>query len=82
MLLYKDYLTFKILEQDVNLVFSDTDYGYNTIVEIMDKYYYLGNSQPNIYTAILAWQKVFNRTLTEEEQRLVMMDNHITSSAI
>ena len=82
MIVYKDYITFQVLGQEINLISSETEYGHNTVAEMTDKYYFLGNEAPNIAAAILAWQKVNSRDLTEQELHQVLVDNGLTSAAI
>lgn len=77
MIVYKDYTTFTVLGQEINLVSDETDYGRNTVAEITDSYYYLGDEFPTVATAILAWQEVNGRNLTGEELHRVLLDNHL-----
>jgi len=77
MLEYKGYVTFIILEREINIISDEMVYGRNTVAEIDGNLYYLGNKSPNISTAIFAWQKYSNRELTADERYQVMMDNAI-----
>ena len=82
MLVYIDCKTFKILEQDIDLISDLTAYGRNTVAKIDDCYYYTGDEFPGIAAAIFAWQEVNGRELTNEELKQVMVDNHLSSEGI
>lgn len=73
----KDYITFFVLGQEINLISDECYFGRNTVAEINNLYYYLGNEQATISAAILAWQISNNRELLDGELRQVMIDNHI-----
>lgn len=75
MIIYKDYITFKFKDDDVNLISQEVDTGINTVAEINDRYYYLGHELPTISSAIYAWQQVTGVELTDEEFRQVLIDN-------
>lgn len=79
-ILYQNYTTFLVLGQEVNLISDQTEYGRNTISEMSDNYFYLGDEYPNISAAILVWQEVNDRKLDGEELQQVLIDNQITSS--
>jgi len=75
---YKDCISFKILGQEVNLYCSETyDGTLNTVAEFDTKYYYMGNESPNIIAAVIAWQKVNDRLLTQEEVNVIFKENNI-----
>jgi hypothetical protein len=82
MIVYKDYSTFIVLGQEVNIISDETDYGRNTVAEMSDNYWYLGNEYPCVAAAILAWQEMNARELTSEELRQVLVDNQLTSITI
>lgn len=82
MLVYKDHITFTIMEKEINLISDETVYGRNTVAEIDDQYYYLNDEFPSIATAIFAWQEVNGRDLTSDELHQVMIDNHLISAGI
>ena len=73
----KDYITFTVLDQEVNFISDECHFGRNTVAEIDDEYYYLGKQLPNISMAILAWQEANSRELTEQELRQVLTDNNV-----
>lgn len=82
MLVYKDYATFTVMGEIINLISDETSHGINTVADFSDRYHYMGNEYPTISTAIFAWQEIYRRDLTGEELRQVMLDNHLTSEAI
>jgi len=82
MIVYKDYVVFTILGEEIALISSDTAYGRSTIAEINNQYHYLDEELPTIASAIFAWQEVYNRDLSNDELRQVMVDNKLISEAI
>lgn len=82
MIVYKDYVTFVVLGQEINLISDELDTGRNTVAEINEKYYYLGNEYPNVSAAIFAWQDAFERELSGDELRQTLIDNKLLSEAI
>jgi hypothetical protein len=82
MLVYKNYIAFKILDEKVNIISDETAYGRNTVVEINNIFHYMGSEFPGIAAAILAWQEVKGRDLTSEELIQIMNDNQLNSQAI
>jgi len=67
MIVYNNYLSFKILGQYINMFSDETDYGRRTVAEINDSYHYLGDVEPTIQTAILLWEKLNGKNLSEDE---------------
>ena len=82
MSMYKDYVTFVVMGEKINLISDELDSGLNTVAEINNKYHYLGHEFPTISSAIFAWQETNGRDLTNEELRQVMIDNNLISAAI
>lgn len=82
MIVYKDYVSFNILGQEINLISDETDYGRNTVAEINNSYHYLGDELPSIVGAVVAWQEVNGRDLTDEEMNQVMKDIYLGTKAI
>jgi hypothetical protein len=82
MIVYKDYVVYTILGEEVTLYSDETSYGRNTVAEIDDNYYYLGSEPLSIGTAIIAWQDYYNKLLTDEEFRKVIMENQLSSEAV
>lgn len=75
MIVYKDYIVFTILGQEVNLISSDTVYGQSTVAEIDNHYYYLGIESPTLGAAVMAWHDLHQRDLTNEELDQIISDN-------
>jgi hypothetical protein len=75
MIVLKDYTEFKIMGKIMCLYTEDTCYGRNTVAEIGDIYHYLGDEQPSIATAMLAWQQINNRDLSIDERNQMLNDN-------
>jgi hypothetical protein len=82
MLVYKNYLVFKILGEEVNIISDETAYGRNTVVEMKNVYHYMGEEFPGVAAAIFAWQEVNGRDLTNEELHQIMSDNNFISQGI
>lgn len=76
MIVYKDYVTFFIIGKELNLIsdiFYDKEY---TIAEYNNSYYYLGEVSPTIESAIFAWEKINNKTLTPDDISRITINNH------
>lgn len=82
MIVYKDYIVFNVMGQEINLISDEIYCGRNTVIEVNDQYHYVGSEPPTIATAIFAWQRLNNQKLTTEELKQVMLDNHLISEAI
>lgn len=82
MLVYKDYVTFKVMGEEINLISDETAYGRNTVAELDKRFYQMGDELPNVATAVFAWQEVNGRDLTSEEIHQVMVENGLSSDAI
>lgn len=82
MIVFKDCITYTILDKEVFLVSDDIGSGLNTVAEIDNNFYYLGNETPNVLAAILAWQEFSGQDLTADEMRQVLTDNELISAAI
>lgn len=78
----KSYMTFTVMGEELGIISDETSYGRNTVVEIKNRYHYMGDEPSNVATAIFAWQEVNGRELTSEELHQVMVDNHLVSAAI
>lgn len=81
MIVYKDYVVFTIMEQEITLYSDETAYGRNTVAEINGSYHYLDSEPSSISSAIFAWQELYNKELTGEELHQVMVDNKLISEA-
>ena len=74
---FSDFIPFFVKGVLVNLVSTDTYAGTNTVAEIDKEYYYLGNAEPDIKSAIIAWQYKFGRTLSNEESNALIQENSL-----
>ena len=75
--MYKDYITFTIMDQKIHLISDECYFGRNTVAEINFQYYYLGGEIPNIAAAIFIWQEINKKELDTQELRQVMIVNKI-----
>ena len=66
-ILYKDYITFNILDNELNVFSEETDYGLSTVIEFGDRYYYLGNEPPTLESVLFAYQDMQNINFTNSE---------------
>jgi hypothetical protein len=82
MIVYKNYVAFTILGEEIILYSDETSYGRSTVAEINGTNYYLDNEPPSIGTAIIAWQDYHDKLLTDEEFKKVMAENQLNSEAI
>lgn len=82
MIVYKNYVVFTILGEEINLISDETCYGRNTVAEVNEHFYHLDNELPTIASAIFAWQEIYNRDLTNDELHQIMIDNKLISEAI
>jgi hypothetical protein len=82
MLEYEAGLIFNILGTTIALYSEELDVGINTVANIGDDYFYLGNQPPNIETVVRLWEQLNNRSLTQQELDKVMSDNNLKSQAI
>ena len=77
MTLYKDYISFNILGAKISIVSDVLDIGINTVAMVGSFRYYLGHEQPTIAAAMLTWQFLNDRTLTDFEFKQVLRDNNL-----
>jgi hypothetical protein len=82
MIPYRNYSTFLILDAKVNIISDDESDYPNTVAEINGRYHYLGAEQIALGAAILGWQALNGRELTDEELKQVIEDNPISSKGI
>jgi hypothetical protein len=82
MLVYKDQLTFNILDQPVHLISNETSYGQQTVAEINNEYLYLSAKDWTLSIAIMAYERLNGRELTKAEITQVLRDNNFTSQRI
>ena len=76
-LVHKEYTIFSILGNEVNLISDYCACGINTVAEVNDQFYYLGCNLPTIGTAIIAWENIFNKKLSDKDFHQVLIDNNI-----
>lgn len=74
-ILYKDYMTFNILGEELNIISDETDYGLNTVGELSGTYYYLGNQPPILASAIIVWEILHDKLLSDEELTQIIKEN-------
>lgn len=82
MIVYKDHATFIILGEEVHLFSDILDHGQNTVAEVGFTIHYLGKESPSLAAAILAWQEVHGRELTDDELREVLDTNQFSSGTV
>lgn len=75
MIIIKNYLTFQVFGQEVNIISDETDCGRNTVAELQGQYYYLGDEPATIASAIFAWQELNKREMDDKELHQVFRDN-------
>lgn len=75
MIVHKDYVTFMIKGKEMNIIHDIVNGTSNCVVEMDDKFHYLGNEDPNIFAAILAFEKYNNVTLTVSELQEILQEN-------
>jgi len=74
---YIDFTTFMILGQEVNIFIEDTDYGRNTVAEACCQFYYLGDAEPDILSAITALESITGKRLTDAEFDKILIENDL-----
>jgi len=79
MLIFKDCITYQILEKEITIFSDETAYGRNTVAEIDNYYIYWGAEPWTISTAILSYERHYNRELMPAELRQVLLDNNFIS---
>lgn len=82
MIVRDDSKSFTVMGLEIKLYSEDLGYGLNTVADMGDHFHYLGNEQPSITAAVIAWQEVNGRDLTNEELKRVLVDNRLISEAI
>lgn len=75
MIVYKSYDSFKILNEEINIISSETCYGLITFVEIGKYYHYMGHEPSCLMTAIFACQEFYKKDFSEEELSAILKDN-------
>lgn len=78
-IVYKNYISFNILGDEINVISDLTEYGINTIIEANNQYYYLGPEPGNLESAMFVWQDLNQRDLTLDEfNQVVEANSHLT----
>jgi len=72
---FNNFTTYNVLGIKISIVSFETDYGINTVAEINNHYHYLGNVDTDVYAAILTYQDINNKFLSDEEFDKVLKDN-------
>lgn len=75
---FSDFITFIVKGVTVNVVCTNTDIGINTVAEIDNHYYYLGQVKPDVSAAISAWQYMSGKQLSNKEFNEVVRENSIS----
>lgn len=76
-ILLQDYVTFTIIDLDVNLFQCENEYGNHITAEIDNKFFYLGDKDLNMQTAIAGWKLYFKKLLTEDEMEKFLIEYNI-----
>lgn len=75
-ILYRDYITFKILDDIVDVISDETDYGRSTVAMINGiDFYYVGDEPPTLETVLFAWQDLNEILLSEEQFETILKQN-------
>lgn len=74
-ILYKNYITFNILGENINVFSNITAYGISSVIEIGSTMYYLGLEPPILENILFAWQDLNNKILTSEEFDEIIKNN-------
>lgn len=82
MIVYKNYLSYNVQNLEVNIIAHTCDGGLNTVAEIGDKYYYLGNQSPNILLAIIAWEFHSGKQLSQQEIDNCLIENKCVENVL
>jgi len=72
---FNDVVYFKVFDNDIGIISSETSCGWQTIAEFGNNYYYLGDKLVNLETAINAWQEYYDIQLTQGEIEYIMIEN-------
>ena len=72
---YKDYISFSILGEEINFICNETSYGKSSVAEMNALYFHLDNDLPAFTSAILLWQDIKCKDLSNEEIYQILVDN-------
>lgn len=73
--LFDDVTYFKVFDNNVGLISTETSHGWQTVADFGDSYYYMGDQLITLETAINAWQEYYNIELTQGEIEYVLIEN-------
>ena len=82
MIEYNSATIYHVLGLQIELIRSETAYGWQTAAEVNGKYHYLGDMLDNVETAIEFWQQISGKTLSQVETDQVLIENGLKSLAI
>jgi hypothetical protein len=78
MIVYKDFTTFDVLGEKINIFSTENEYGLNTVIEFGNgHYFHLGDEPVNIESAVSGWQKFYQMELSKDEITYILNDNSI-----
>jgi hypothetical protein len=80
--MYRDATAFIILDIEVLLYSEEVNGNLNTVAQIDNDIYYLGDNPPNILSAVEAFEEFTNAKLSQSELNKVMIDNNLISKAV
>jgi hypothetical protein len=85
MFVYKNYETFDVLGEKINIFSTENEYGLNTVIEFGDAhfgegfYYHIGNKPVNIESALSGWQSFYQTPLSKDEYEFILNDNSLSN---
>lgn len=74
---FKDCLEYKIKDKKITIISDLINEINNTVAEIDNKYYYLGDETPNLLAAIIAYQEVTGLTISASEMHIILEENKL-----
>jgi hypothetical protein len=78
---YKNYLSFLICGERINLFSEKIEGNRYTIVEYSGIYNHIGDEPLGLSTAIIFYEQFHNINLNDEEMRQILIDNGVISEA-
>lgn len=73
--LFDDVTYFKVFDNDVGLISTETSYGWQTVADFGGTYYYMDDQLITLETAINAWQEYYDIELTQGEIEYILIEN-------
>ena len=77
MIVHNEMFDYNILGITVSLFANETTHGHQVCAEVEEKYYYLGDTLPNLESAINCWQDINDRLLSQAEINEVVETNEL-----